>query len=194
MRRRTAFLPSTAHERQSLAATATENAGSRPLTDAQALRRGALSQGRALEGQAAIVTGSGRRIGRATALALARAGAAVVINARSSREEAERVAAEVAALGGRAQAANNSESLGPLATTQPPLAPAAGPPYRPVVTLNGWTLPFRMNGEWKQKKDEDSGEHFSNGVTHECAIVEAVGTGIWRVGLSHANPVRHCCT
>ncbi len=29
--------------------------------------------------------------------------------------------------------------------TQPPLAPSAGRPYRPVVTLNGWTLPFRMN-------------------------------------------------
>jgi 3-oxoacyl-[acyl-carrier protein] reductase len=61
-----------------------------------------LSQNRALEGQAAIVTGSVRRIGRATALALAHEGAAVVINARSSREEAERVAGEVAAFGGRA--------------------------------------------------------------------------------------------
>ncbi|MFZ9709456.1 MAG: multicopper oxidase family protein [Steroidobacteraceae bacterium] len=30
------------------------------------------------------------------------------------------------------------------ATTRPPLAPSSGRPYRPVVTLNGWTLPFRM--------------------------------------------------
>ncbi len=29
--------------------------------------------------------------------------------------------------------------------TQPPLQPATGRPYRPVVTLNGWTLPWRMN-------------------------------------------------
>jgi FtsP/CotA-like multicopper oxidase with cupredoxin domain len=29
--------------------------------------------------------------------------------------------------------------------TMPPLAPATGRPYRPVVTLNGWTLPWRMN-------------------------------------------------
>ena len=29
--------------------------------------------------------------------------------------------------------------------TQPPLLPATGRPYRPVVTLNGWTLPWRMN-------------------------------------------------
>ena len=33
---------------------------------------------------------------------------------------------------------------------QPPLAPASGPHYQPVVTLNGWTLPWRMNGDWKE--------------------------------------------
>jgi 3-oxoacyl-[acyl-carrier protein] reductase len=54
---------------------------------------------RPLDGQVALVTGSVRRIGRATALAFARAGAAVVINARSSRDEAEATAREVEALG-----------------------------------------------------------------------------------------------
>jgi len=34
--------------------------------------------------------------------------------------------------------------------TQPPLLPAAGRPYRPVVTLNGWSLPFRMNAGVKE--------------------------------------------
>ena len=29
--------------------------------------------------------------------------------------------------------------------TQPPLIPNTGRPYNPVVTLNGWTLPWRMN-------------------------------------------------
>jgi manganese oxidase len=29
--------------------------------------------------------------------------------------------------------------------TQPPLQPPTGRPYNPVVTLNGWTLPWRMN-------------------------------------------------
>jgi 3-oxoacyl-[acyl-carrier protein] reductase len=43
-----------------------------------------------------------RRIGRATALALASDGAAIVINARSSREDAERLAKEIEAGGGRA--------------------------------------------------------------------------------------------
>ncbi|MFZ9183480.1 MAG: multicopper oxidase family protein [Hylemonella sp.] len=29
--------------------------------------------------------------------------------------------------------------------TMPPLVPSSGRPYNPVVTLNGWTLPWRMN-------------------------------------------------
>ena len=33
---------------------------------------------------------------------------------------------------------------------QPPLPPPSGQDYQPVVTLNGWTLPWRMNGEWKE--------------------------------------------
>ena len=34
--------------------------------------------------------------------------------------------------------------------TQPPLAPASGRPYNPVVTLNGWTLPRRMKNGVKE--------------------------------------------
>ena len=32
----------------------------------------------------------------------------------------------------------------------PPLFPKTGPPYNPVVTLNGWSLPWRMNNGWKE--------------------------------------------
>jgi 3-oxoacyl-[acyl-carrier protein] reductase len=60
------------------------------------------ARGGDLEGRVALVTGAVRRIGRATALALAGDGAAVVIIARRSRAEAEAVAAEITARGGQA--------------------------------------------------------------------------------------------
>ncbi|MFQ6030950.1 MAG: SDR family NAD(P)-dependent oxidoreductase [Dehalococcoidia bacterium] len=52
-----------------------------------------------LEGKVALVTGSGRNIGRAIALALAGEGADVIVNARSNKEEADAVAQEVKGLG-----------------------------------------------------------------------------------------------
>jgi len=36
------------------------------------------------------------------------------------------------------------------AETQSPMRPTSGPDYNPVVTLNGWTLPYRMNGNVKE--------------------------------------------
>jgi len=36
------------------------------------------------------------------------------------------------------------------AATQPPLQPAQGRPYQPVVTLNGWSLPWRMKNGVKE--------------------------------------------
>jgi len=33
---------------------------------------------------------------------------------------------------------------------QQPLVPSSGPDYQPVATLNGWTLPWLMNGDWKE--------------------------------------------
>jgi 3-oxoacyl-[acyl-carrier protein] reductase len=55
-----------------------------------------------LAGQVALVTGSAHNIGRAIALALAGAGADVVIHARTSRDEVEAVVEEARALGVRA--------------------------------------------------------------------------------------------
>uniref|UniRef100_I2Q6T2 Short-chain alcohol dehydrogenase n=1 Tax=Desulfovibrio sp. U5L TaxID=596152 RepID=I2Q6T2_9BACT len=54
-----------------------------------------------LAGKTAVVTGASSGIGRATALALAKEGAAVVLEARR-REPLEKLAAEIAAFGGKA--------------------------------------------------------------------------------------------
>ena len=54
-----------------------------------------------LQGKVAIVTGGGRGIGRASALAMAKEGAAVVVSART-RSEIDEVAREVTDLGSRA--------------------------------------------------------------------------------------------
>ena len=55
-----------------------------------------------LKGKVAIVTGSSRGIGKAIALRLAREGAAVVVNCRTTLEKAKAVAGEIEAMGGRA--------------------------------------------------------------------------------------------
>src|SRR5690606_29190794 len=57
---------------------------------------------RELAGKVAIVTGSARNIGRATAEELARAGASLVINARQASDLCQAVADGINAQGGRA--------------------------------------------------------------------------------------------
>lgn len=62
-----------------------------------------MSAGKELEGKVGLVTGASRNIGREIALALADAGAAVAVNARASKEDAEKVAQEIRSAGGRAE-------------------------------------------------------------------------------------------
>src|SRR5712664_613298 len=57
-----------------------------------------------LSGKTALVTGASRGIGRATALALAKAGAQVVVHYGRGSNEAEGVVAEIRKAGGRADA------------------------------------------------------------------------------------------
>ena len=69
------------------------------MTEVRSVR---LQADQELAGQVAVVTGSARNIGRAIAIALAQAGAAVIVNARTSAAAAEEVAQEIRAAGGRA--------------------------------------------------------------------------------------------
>jgi 3-oxoacyl-[acyl-carrier protein] reductase len=55
-----------------------------------------------LDGKVALVTGSGRNIGRATVLRLAAEGANVIVNTRTNQAEAEAVVGEAQALGVKA--------------------------------------------------------------------------------------------
>jgi FtsP/CotA-like multicopper oxidase with cupredoxin domain len=56
-----------------------------------------------------------------------------------------------ASLVSKLQAASLPEApLQTVAATQPPLVPPNGRPYNPVVTLNGWTLPWRMTNGVKE--------------------------------------------
>jgi FtsP/CotA-like multicopper oxidase with cupredoxin domain len=62
-----------------------------------------------------------------------------------------------AALAGASMVSGRTQAAGiPEAATagspamQPPLPAPDDQPYQPVVTLNGWTLPWRRNGEWKE--------------------------------------------
>jgi 3-oxoacyl-[acyl-carrier protein] reductase len=57
-----------------------------------------------LDGKVALITGSGRNIGRATALKFAGEGAHIIVNARSNEAEAEAVAREVREKGVKALA------------------------------------------------------------------------------------------
>ena len=80
-----------------------------------------------LEGKVALVTGSGRNIGRATVLRLAGEGAHIVVNARSNQQEAETVAREARDLGVKpvpvlADIGKNTEVVSLAARALPSLA------------------------------------------------------------------------
>src|SRR5258706_15509355 len=90
-----------------------------------------------LDGRVAIITGSGQNIGAAIARRLAEAGAAVVVNGHTSRENVERTVSEIREAGGRA--------VGIMADVSDPKDVG-----RLVAEANAafgrWTLPSRMSG------------------------------------------------
>ncbi|MGZ5178225.1 MAG: SDR family NAD(P)-dependent oxidoreductase, partial [Burkholderiales bacterium] len=63
----------------------------------------ATMQGQELAGKVALITGGALNIGRAISVSLASAGAAVAINTRTSREQADGVAEQIRSAGGQAE-------------------------------------------------------------------------------------------
>ena len=92
--------------------------------------------------RAALVTGGGRRIGAAIARALARAGYAVTLHANRSRMEAEALASNIIAQGGRARVV-----LGDLADDAAlPKIVAAAAAFGPLTLLVNNASEFNEDG------------------------------------------------
>jgi enoyl-[acyl-carrier protein] reductase III len=112
-----------------------------------------------LQGKTAVITGSGRGIGRAIALELARHGANVAINYFRHKDRAEEVAAQVEAAGGKAVVVKahvgDVESVQRLVETTADtfggvdifIGNAASGVLRPVVEqdLKGWDWTLNIN-------------------------------------------------
>jgi pteridine reductase len=107
-----------------------------------------------LKGKAALVTGAGRRLGRAIALALADRGAIVAVHYRNSRAEAEAVAAEIRHDGGRAQAFHaNLENVSEIERMTAEVLAAFG---RIDVLINSASIFVRKPFEEITEQDWDS--------------------------------------
>ena len=87
-----------------------------------------------LQGRVALVTGAGRRTGRCIALALAGAGADVLVHCHHSQAEAEQVVQEISSLGRRAKVVQ--ADLGDAAATQAAFSQAAADFGRLDILVN----------------------------------------------------------
>src|SRR5258706_15189195 len=87
-----------------------------------------------LSGKTALVTGASRGMGRASALALAQAGAQVLVHYSNSEKEADAVVAEIREAGGRAEkvGADLRQADGPHILAKRVPAPVGDRPPTPV--------------------------------------------------------------
>jgi NAD(P)-dependent dehydrogenase (short-subunit alcohol dehydrogenase family) len=119
----------------------------------------------ALSGKTALVTGASRGIGRASALALAKAGAQVLVHYGRGRKEAEAVVAEIRYGGGRADA------------IEADLSAADGPPHASVGTLSAYAA--------TKGAIDTLVKQFASALGPRGIRVNAVAPGVVETDMSH---------
>src|SRR5262245_44147938 len=107
-----------------------------------------------VHGKAALITGGGTGVGRATALQLAKLGCSVVVNYSRSRDEAEQTVAEIVPLGVRALAlqadvANDAEVRAMVARAVQELG------RLDILVDNAGTTRFIGHADLEKVTDED---------------------------------------
>ncbi|MEE8199940.1 MAG: glucose 1-dehydrogenase [Candidatus Acidoferrales bacterium] len=131
-----------------------------------------------LKGQAAVVTGGAKRIGRAIALALGEAGARVVVNYRTSKAEAEQTVAEIKRQGGEAIALQADVSR--LEEIKK-LVGAAEKQFGGVdILVNNAGIFAR--GEWDQVTEADWDRFLNTNLKAQFFGAQAVAPGMKRRG------------
>ncbi|GAA1805090.1 SDR family NAD(P)-dependent oxidoreductase [Nesterenkonia flava] len=127
-----------------------------------------------LQGKVAIVTGAGRGLGRCYALALAAAGAAVVVN-DADEASAEEVASSITAEGGQALAV--AARIGPLAVAQDLVHQAVSTFGRlDIMVTNAGILRDRVT--WKMSEEDFD------------AVIETHLKGTWTCGRAAVEHMR----
>ncbi len=112
------------------------------------------SGSRSLQDKVALVTGGSRGIGRATALALARAGAKVAVNYKTHVADAEAVCAEIGSQGGQAVAVQADVSISAQVTEMIRQVEDQFGPVAVLVNNAGITRPQPLHEITEQHWDE----------------------------------------
>lgn len=122
----------------------------------------------------ALVTGAGRRIGRAIALDLAANGWTVAVHYRSSRDEAEAVVEEIRRRGGRAGAF--AADLSDEAAVEA-LVPAVTGALGPVTLLINNASVFERD-EWDSATRESWDRHLATNLRAPLVLTQAMATAL----------------
>lgn len=107
-----------------------------------------------LDGQTALVTGAAKRVGREIALELARRGANLIVHYRGSKTEAEATAADIRALGRKAETVQ--ADLAVMADIEKLVRELDGKKIAVDLLVNSASLYFKTPLETASEKDFDA--------------------------------------